>query len=285
LIIFWVLKNLDYNKIVYHLQKADNRILIFVLVLASSQILFSCSRFYFFLRASNEAIAFSKCFNAVVHAFSLNSLIPGKGGELVKAMFLTNEKEKLIRFTAVTFIERLVDLCVLSVFLFIGALLTQDFFWQLVSLGGLVFFGGLILSIDYAKKIPLIGSKLSCLQNILPALKCNTKYLLAAIGSSFTIWTINIVIINLLMASAQFEVSVDKTIANWPKAILAGIIPISLSGFGTRDAAFVYFLGDSFENTKIFAATFMYTFFMYWYLSLLAFLILVLKGTKKLRAT
>ena len=54
---------------------------------------------------------------------------------------------------------------------------------------------------DYAKKVPLIGSKLSSLENLIPALRTNTKYLLAGIGSSFTIWVINIIIINLLLAS------------------------------------------------------------------------------------
>ncbi len=283
LIVILVFQNLDYHKILLNLKKADLRTLSLVTALASSQILFSCFRFYYFLRASNEDIAISRCLNAVMTAFSLNSIIPGKGGELVKAMFLTNEKEKLIRFTAVTFIERLTDLCVLSVILFIGACLTQNFYWQLLSVGALVFFGGLILSMDYAKKVPLIGSKLSSLENLIPALRTNTKYLLAGIGSSFTIWFINIIIINLLLASTLCEVSIIDTFANWPKAILAGIIPVSLSGFGTRDASFAYFLGESLTNTRIFAATFLYTLFMYWYLSLLSFSILAIKGVFNLR--
>ena len=224
-----------------------------------------------------------KCLNAVMTAFSLNSIIPGKGGELVKAMFLTNDKDKLIRFTAVTFIERLLDLCVLSAILFIGACLTQNFYWQLVSMGALAFFGSLIVSVDHAEKIPLIGSKLSPLQNLIPTLKTNTRYLLAGIGSSFTIWIINIIIINLLLASAQCEVRIYDTIANWPKAIFVGIMPISLSGFGTRDASFAYFLGESLTNTRIFAATFLYTLFMYWYLSFLSFAILSIKGVINLR--
>ena len=82
------------------------------------------------------------------------------------------------------------------------------FFWRINS-----FYGS-------CKKVPLIGSKLSSLENLIPALRTNTKYLLAGIGSSFTIWIINIIIINLLLASAQCEVSIYDTIANWPKAIL-----------------------------------------------------------------
>ena len=82
------------------------------------------------------------------------------------------------------------------------------FFWESNSFRG------------SCRKIPLIGSKLSSLENLIPALKTNTKYLLAGIGSSITIWFINIIIINLLLASTQCEVSIFDTVANWPKAIL-----------------------------------------------------------------
>ena len=83
--------------------------------------------------------------------------------------------------------------------------------------------------------------------------------------------------------SVDAGVSLAKIISYWPASMLTGMLPITISGFGTRDAAFVYLLGESIDNTRLFAGTFLYTVFVYWFLALLAFLILVLKGTQKLR--
>ena len=38
--------------------------------------------------------------------------------------------------------------------------------------------------------------------------------------------------------------------------MLTGMLPITISGFGTRDAAYIYAIGESINNTKLFAGTF-----------------------------
>ena len=79
------------------------------------------------------------------------------------------------------------------------------------------------------------------------------------------------------------DVSASQIISFWPSSMLTGMVPITISGFGTRDAAFAYSLGQSFENSNLFAGTLLYTLLVYWYLSLISFVILSLKGVLKLR--
>ena len=84
--------------------------------------------------------------------------------------------------------------------------------------------------------------------------------------------------------SVDADVSASQVISFWPSSMLTGMLPITISGFGTRDTAFIYALGESLNNTKLFAGTFLYTVFVYWFLSLLAFIILTIKGSLNLQA-
>ena len=249
--------------------------------MATSQIIFSSLRYHFFLKASNAKVTFNKCFSAVTTAFSLNSIIPGKGGDLVKAIVLTKSKEKLIHYTAVTLVERLIDLSVITTVLFIGSYLMNDRFWQFASMLAIIIFICLIICLNHTSKIPIIGNKILSLQSIIPSFKKNLNYLFGGTASAAVIWIINLIIIYLLLLAVGFDLSPAQIIANWPKAIFAGIMPLSISGFGTRDAAFAISIGATTANTKVFAATFLYTFFLYWYLSFLSIICLLLKNIKK----
>jgi uncharacterized membrane protein YbhN (UPF0104 family) len=256
--------------------------LLLVTFLATSQIIFSSLRYHFLLKASNAKVSFNKCFSAVTTAFSLNSIIPGKGGDLVKAMVLTTSKEKLIHYTAVTLVERLIDLSIITTLLLLGASLMNDRLWQFSSMLAVIILPSLILCLNHTSKIPIIGNKLLSLQSIIPSFKKNLTYLLGGTASAAVIWIINLIIIYLLLLAVGFNLSPTQVIANWPKAIFAGILPLSISGFGTRDAAFALSIGASTANTKVFAATFLYTFFLYWYLSVIS-MIYILIGNLKLK--
>jgi hypothetical protein len=224
----------------------------------------------------------NKCFSAVTVAFSLNSIIPGKGGDLVKAMVLTTSKEKQIHYTAVTLIERLIDLSVITTLLFVGASLMNDRLWQFASMLGIILCSGSIVCFNHTSKIPIIGSKLLSVQSIIPSFKNNIHYFCGGVSSAAIIWIINLIIIYLLLLAVGFDLSPTLVIANWPKAIFVGIIPLSISGFCTRDAAFALSIDASLEDTKVYAATILYTFFLYWYLSVIS-MIYILIGNLNLK--
>jgi hypothetical protein len=65
--------------------------------------------------------------------------------------------------------------------------------------------------------------------------------------------------------------------------MLTEMLHVTISDFGTRDTAFIYALGESLNNTKFLAATFLYTVFVYWFLTALSCLILTFSKTYNLR--
>jgi glycosyltransferase 2 family protein len=68
------------------------------------------------------------------------------------------------------------------------------------------------------------------------------------------------------------EVSVFDTLTLWPVAILVGVLPATLGGMGTRDAAFLYLLrsrGTHATGAAILAATLAYSVVSMWSFAIL----------------
>jgi uncharacterized membrane protein YbhN (UPF0104 family) len=275
-------KYFDYEKGWYYLRLADLSLIIVVIILTSTQILTATLRYNFFLKACGAEIKVKDCMHAVLTALSINSVVPGKGGDIAKAIVLTKDKHEILKYTGVTIIEKLCDLIVLSVITFIGAFLAKNNFWQSVGLGSIILFISLFLFLRFVDKFPILGSKLKVLPELIITAFKNQKFLLSGILFCILLWVVNLTIIFLLLMSVDADVSLSKIISYWPSSMLTGMLPITISGFGTRDAAFIFALGESLDNTRLFAGTFLYTFFVYWFLSLLSFIILGLKNRLKL---
>ena len=274
IIIVW--KYFDYQKVWHYLRLADLSLIILVIILTSTQILTATLRYNFFLKACGADIQIKDCMHAVLTALSINSVVPGKGGDIAKAIVLTKDKGEIVKYTGVTIIEKLFDLIVLSIITFIGAYLAENNFWQSVSSGSFILFISLFLCLRFVDKFPILGSNLKILPVLVITLFNNQKFFLSGILFCILLWAVNLTIIFLLLMSVDAGVSLAKIISYWPASMLTGMLPITISGFGTRDVAFVYVLGESIDNTRLFAGTFLYTVFVYWFLSILAFLIIAI---------
>ena len=72
-------------------------------------------------------------------------------------------------------------------------------------------------------------------------------------------------------ASFWDELRLGFAYAVFPLAILAGLVPVTVSGIGTRDAAFVALLGSQMSSEQATLVGLGYTLFAYWFLSLVSF--------------
>jgi uncharacterized membrane protein YbhN (UPF0104 family) len=273
----------NFQKVWYYLRLADPFLIIIVIVLTSTQILTATLRYKFFLKACGEEIKINDCMRAVLTALSINSVLPGKGGDIAKALVITKNKNEIFRYTGVTIIEKLCDLIVLSLIAFIGALLVENDFWQFLSLGSIILFMSVFLFLKFADTIPLLGTKLQVLPELVISIYRNQKFFLRGIFFCTLLWMINLIIIYLLVMAVGAGVSLSKIISCWPSSMLAGMLPITISGFGTRDVAFLYALGESADNIKLLSATFLYTVFVYWFLGVLSCLMIALSKMYNLR--
>ena len=67
------------------------------------------------------------------------------------------------------------------------------------------------------------------------------------------------------------ELSLGYTYAIFPLAILAGLVPVTISGIGTRDSAFVLLLSSQLPVEEATLIGIGYTLFAYWFLSIISF--------------
>lgn len=281
LIVGWIYYSVDIRNVIIKIKSVDNTFFVPALGLSIIQIFMSSKRYFFFVCASDFKVTYDKCFHAVLSAFALNSIIPGKGGDLVKAVTISENKKQLTHLTVVTFIERGCDLSVLVLLSICGSLVLGSNHWKLTSTIFISIFLCVILLVYFFHNNPSIRKKVGDISEIFLSFKKNIRYFLVALSFSFFFWQINLVIIWLLLHSIGLSISILKVVALWPIAIFAGILPISVSGFGTRDLTFALSIGDDFKKESIYAATFLYTFLVYWFLSIISAVWLFIKNTMK----
>jgi uncharacterized membrane protein YbhN (UPF0104 family) len=138
---------------------------------------------------------------AVLTALSINSVLPGKGGDIAKALVITKNKKKILRHTGITIIEKLCDVIVLSLITLIGALLVENNFWQFLSLGCIILFMSIILFLRFADKMPILATKLQVLPELVTSVYRNQKFFLRDIFFCILLWVVNLSIMFLLLIS------------------------------------------------------------------------------------
>ena len=72
-------------------------------------------------------------------------------------------------------------------------------------------------------------------------------------------------------------------LASGPIAIFSGLLPVSISGIGTRDATLAYLLRDVAAPETVVAATMLYTVLAYWFLAALGAVVLRSEIARALR--
>jgi uncharacterized protein (TIRG00374 family) len=98
-------------------------------------------------------------------------------------------------------------------------------------------------------------------------------HLVGVIGSSLAAWTLASIIVHLLLLATGSDLSFGVTMSLWPLAIFAGMVPVTVAGMGTRDAAFLIALRASVDvpvrEESVLAATLGYSLIATWLLVIL----------------
>jgi uncharacterized protein (TIRG00374 family) len=113
-----------------------------------------------------------------------------------------------------------------------------------------------------------VAGKLTELSQALRRLLANPGVLLAAAALTLCHWFLALLLVTLLFWGVGAKVSFVFVMAAMPVAILVGLIPVTLGGMGTRDAAVVVLFANIVEPSQALAAGLLYTFFVYWVLGI-----------------
>jgi len=219
--------------------------------------------------------SFSEAFSAVITAITINSFLPAKGGDMAKALYV-RERYGLSAAMGSVLLERCVDLALLGSFAIVAMLSSMvDIVWAYLGCIPLVISIGIFLIVlfvplnrwRYPKKLL---TSLKNLQKVFRFWIKSPKAMIMTIGCSLLCWLVAFFVLFMLSRALDPNPPYSLIGNAFPLAILAGLVPLTMSGLGTRDAVFVLLLTNEFGYDKSVLLAFGYTVLAYWYLSVIA---------------
>ena len=274
-LIVWLLSRIDLAQTAQLLLQADWRWLLFAALLTCALPFTSVYRWLGVLRAQETRLPFPVALRAVMMANVLNSFLPSKSGDVAKAVYL-REYGGLSKGTGTVILERLVDLAVLGALGLLG-LFVNGTLWGLVAGAGLL--GGvlgvfLVITLVPVNKLPLPAKVVQILVDLSTVFKrwlAHPAAIAQTLGGSVLTWSLGGFTVYALAQAFGTGLGVGFAYAIFPLAILAGLVPVTVSGIGTRDAAFVALLSSQMPAEQATLVGIGYTLFAYWFLSLISF--------------
>lgn len=212
-------------------------------------------------RLSGFELSVSVATRATFAANALNMVLPGKAGDLLKSVILAKDRPGSMDFAlSLSIWEKVADLAALFVLAAVSLLVVGHMEGAAgIGLGALGLSGLLVVPglAPFVKRIKtaLIGARIGFADRLLDRWAALQKTLAARPGSlagllgfTLSIWGLHAVQMCLLL----WAIGVEGAAAFWlgvvgvlPLIILAGLVPLTFAGVGTRDAAITLLLGGT----------------------------------------
>lgn len=214
-----------------------------------------------------STLTFAEANRLILVASTLNMVLPSKMGDIAKAYFM-RERGHLSGSLSLSLVifEKACDMLSLLLWCAFGLLLYPQkdvLFWAMTLsvVGGLVMGGLLLGSRQFAQLFFFAGqaiapkkikAKLATLQTAWREMHDyfwgdRWQFLLIA-GTSIFIWFLHLLQIWLFILALNAWAPFLANLALSPLAILAGLLPLTFAGVGTRDAALILFYQPYFNQ-------------------------------------
>lgn len=218
----------DWRRVVQSAAQLESRLLLAAMALFVPQTIVSAWRWGALIRAERRQ-PLPESLRQVLAASALNLLLPAKTGDLTKAAMVGGHVPMgWLATRAVA--EKLADALALAslgalglVAVYTNGLATGLFAWGLLGLGA-------------AFWLPVARE-----------LHCGTRWMAAALWAAQTnlLWCLHLCQIQLFLWAAGVKVTLAVAAPKVALSLFVGLVPVSLFGMGTRDAALAYLFADA----------------------------------------
>ncbi len=239
IIFFFLLQNIK-EKINIETILAAINIKYFLLAIIISFISFplGASRWFFLLKMTGYKIKFQQTLSLVL-ASSAISIIPGRLGDFAK-IYPIRQQIPMQTSTHTIILEKIIDIFSLLTFSLFGFILVKKYF---LSLTILILILIIILAIWIVyKKTNKSFKVFDNFWQIIKNIKENKIDFFYSVLSSFVNWLVSMSILFILFIAFDQYINFGIIMSYLPLAIFLGLLPISLAGIGTREAALIFFL-------------------------------------------
>lgn len=232
---------------------------------------FMTRRWKMFLSAMGFAIPLRQCFNVLMATFPLTAVTPSKAGDFVRAYYLKDEIP-VTRTVGSVLSEKVFDVVVLIAFSLLGTIYYQryELIWLFfISLALVSLF---VLVLQRGLSLPISSSWNDRIDNIALSMRSlldNRILFLKTALYSIIIWTLAMLQILMFFYALDIDMDLLYLFANMPIAIFIGMLPVSIGGMGTRDAAIIFLFSGYGAVSELFAIGILFSLFRYWLLSII----------------
>lgn len=208
-------------------------------------VLLTVLRWQFLLRAIGCAIPLGRTADAVLATWPLSVIAPSKANELLRAVVVRDLIPVEVGVGSIL-VEKLFDLTILFA---LGAVLAaatghHDYAAGMIAL---LVVELLALRLLVARRETLLGwrwlaprrEQIEQLFLALGKLRGRELSLWPVAATSLAIRLLSIAMVHVLLAGTPSALPLSASLRLWPLAILVGLLPVTLGGMGTRDAAFI----------------------------------------------
>jgi len=219
------------------------------------------------------SIPYKSTLKAVLMANAINSMVPSKAGDAAK-IFYIKSRSGIIIGAGTVILERLVDLIVLSLLGLVCYTIYQISWALWVGLGLLAIVSGfftvvLILNRYSVSKGKSIQERVTAFTSVFSRWIRHPRSIAQTFISSACSWALAGFTVCCLITAIGADIPWGFAYSIYPLAVLAGLVPTTISGLGTRDAAFVFLLSAYADMEEATLIALGYTIYNYWFLSLI----------------
>lgn len=222
------------------------------LAIATAILILSAIRWGQVLRAMGHPVPFRTRLSVVLATWPPAAVTPSRASDFLRAWGV-RDRVPLLHGVGSVLAEKVVDVQSLLLVSAAGLAAMRMWLWSGLALFVLAAMWTTVAVLGRYRaswlRLPLlrrVAPKLEHLYAGLAGLKAPRAFLGLA-ATSLTAWLLAAALVQSLLHVFGAQVPTLWVLALWPVATLAGLLPISLAGFGTRDAAFVLLLRAAFD--------------------------------------
>lgn len=270
--IFFVLfRKIDLKLVICTLKEISLIHLFAAALLTLSFPVLSALRWQIILRTSGNEISFSRCLLIIVGIWPISAISPSKIGDLLK-IYSVRKSFDALTVAGSIILERTFDIISLAAFGLFGGIFFHNMHIIFISL--IVVFGVIAVFFLVRINIPFPGrkkvqEKINQLFLSVNKISKNTFVLSLILLLTLVNWFASILQTKILFDGVGANVSLGFISAALPIAIFIGLLPITIAGMGTRDAAMISLFAPFATSHTILAVALLYSFFGYWLLSII----------------
>ncbi len=264
-ILLYIYTQIDFVNLLKVFQNCDRLILIVSLTMVMPITLVTSWRLQQLV--PHHSLGFLEANRLILGASVLNMVLPSKMGDIAKSYFMS-ERSQISGSLAlsISIFEKACDLLSLLLWCVFGLLLypaKDSLFWIMTTVVGLGLVMGLLMlgSQSFADYLMAIAIKFAPQKFKLKLQKMQTAWeemhryfwsnkqqLLVISSTSLFIWFLHLLQIWLFIVALKAIAPFLVSLALSPLSILAGLLPLTFAGIGTRDAAIIYFYQNYFNE-------------------------------------